>query len=184
MKKINTIADIPEGHSLEFLLKKKIRDLHVNQNAGESLEDFTVDSYGFKILLSEGKEEVDFEGLMYKDTYDNYVNEFYVNEDGEGIDYYYKQEEISMREVEFNDQKVFIVEDRVDTVDEGLYKYELRHSDEDWGLVATIEDNVVVNFYGTLICEEPIEFEEYYVLDEEERNLLSYQGEFVKKEVV
>lgn len=43
------------------------------------------------------------------------------------------------------------------TIPDGLYKYEVRHCDEDWGEPAEISEGVWVNFYGTLISKKPIE---------------------------
>jgi hypothetical protein len=54
-----------------------------------------------------------------------------------------------------------------DTVPEGYYVYDLRHDDEDWGEVATIEKRVVVNHYGTVITPFEIELppEGYLVME-------------------
>lgn len=40
---------------------------------------------------------------------------------------------------------------------EGKYLYDIRHADSDWGEPATIEDSVVVNWFGTLILDKPLE---------------------------
>ena len=41
---------------------------------------------------------------------------------------------------------------------EGKYLYDIRHADEDWCDPATLEKSVMVNWFGTLIVDEPIEF--------------------------
>lgn len=41
---------------------------------------------------------------------------------------------------------------------EGKYMYDIRHSDEDWCEPATLEPSVMVNWFGTIIVDEPIEF--------------------------
>lgn len=46
-----------------------------------------------------------------------------------------------------------------DTIPEGKYMYHTRHSDNgDWCVPVTIEPNVLVNFCGTIITDEKIEF--------------------------
>lgn len=45
-----------------------------------------------------------------------------------------------------------------DTVPDGVYCYEMRHGDE--GDPCTIEQNVVVNYYGAIFVLEPFEFGE------------------------
>lgn len=40
---------------------------------------------------------------------------------------------------------------------EGKYLYDIRHSDNDWCDPATLEKNVVVNWFGTMILDSPIE---------------------------
>lgn len=52
-----------------------------------------------------------------------------------------------------------VSEYRVDhnTDTEGKYLYDIRHTDEDWCDPATVEDNVVVNWFGTIITFSPID---------------------------
>lgn len=49
--------------------------------------------------------------------------------------------------------------ERIDkaTIPTGLYRYDIRHSDSCWASPATIEPGVGVNWYGTILCKEPIE---------------------------
>lgn len=46
---------------------------------------------------------------------------------------------------------------RRDIETEGKYLYDIRHSDNDWCDPATLEKNVVVNWFGTMILDSPIE---------------------------
>lgn len=53
---------------------------------------------------------------------------------------------------------------RVDreTVPENLYVYDLRHTDDDDSLIASIEERVIVNHMGTIISKHPIPLENGY----------------------
>ena len=42
----------------------------------------------------------------------------------------------------------------------GKYIYDIRHDDYDPGVLCTVEQNVLVNFAGSLILNEPLELEE------------------------
>ena len=44
-----------------------------------------------------------------------------------------------------------------DTIPEGYFMYEVRHSDEDWGEPCEIALGILVNFYGTLLTKEPFD---------------------------
>lgn len=61
----------------------------------------------------------------------------------------------------FNDEVTYITNHRIDrtTVPEGFYAYDIRH-DEDWGNPCTIEPNILVNHYGTILTNRPVEFED------------------------
>lgn len=54
--------------------------------------------------------------------------------------------------------------------DPNLYYYDIRHSDEDFGEPAEIKEFVLVNHFGTLITEEPLDLGEegFYILTEED----------------
>lgn len=60
-----------------------------------------------------------------------------------------------------DDRKItcLITEFRVDRSrdTEGKNLYDIRHSDEDWCDPATVKDNVVVNWFGTIITFSPID---------------------------
>ncbi len=43
---------------------------------------------------------------------------------------------------------------------EGKFIYDIRHTDEDWCEPATIEDHVLVNWFGCLIVNQPLSFPE------------------------
>ncbi len=43
------------------------------------------------------------------------------------------------------------------TVPEGVYRYELRHGDEDWGEPIELSRSLMVNFYGTVLTREPFQ---------------------------
>ena len=43
------------------------------------------------------------------------------------------------------------------TVPEGVYRYELRHADEDWGEIVTLSRSIVVNYYGSVLTREPFQ---------------------------
>lgn len=55
-------------------------------------------------------------------------------------------------------------ESRVDKVNdtEGKFFLDIRHTDDDWTEPATVENYVMVNWFGTLILDEP-----YIITDEE-----------------
>mgnify|MGYP006872979055 FL=1 len=36
------------------------------------------------------------------------------------------------------------------------YRYQIRHSDDDWDEPATLEKGVVVNFFGNVLTDEPV----------------------------
>ncbi|MCH5250549.1 MAG: hypothetical protein J1E98_11475 [Lachnospiraceae bacterium] len=52
---------------------------------------------------------------------------------------------------DFNDMRI----DR-DTVPVGKYQYEVADDDECSGDPARVQSGVIVNFFGTLICDEPL----------------------------
>ena len=62
--------------------------------------------------------------------------------------------EVLGRECLFNDLRF-----DENTVPEGYFMYEVRHSDEDWGEPCEIASRILVNFYGTLLTKEPFELE-------------------------
>ena len=63
----------------------------------------------------------------------------------------------------------------VDTLPEGLYAYDLRGSDNDFGIPISVEERVTVNHAGCIITSEPMDFDgkDYIPLDDE----LNFTGE-------
>ena len=51
------------------------------------------------------------------------------------------------------------------SVPQGFYLYEIRHSDEDWGIPCQLARNIAVNFYGTIITNTPIQLPPDGLLD-------------------
>lgn len=43
-----------------------------------------------------------------------------------------------------------------DSVPKRKYFYEVRHDDEDWSCPCQVAKGILVNFYGTLITDEPM----------------------------
>lgn len=60
---------------------------------------------------------------------------------------------------EFDDMRI----DR-STVPEGKYLYEVAGDDDSGGEPARVKSGIMVNFFGTLICDEPLPTEEDGVL--------------------
>lgn len=62
-------------------------------------------------------------------------------------------------EVTIFDRPALFTECRVDraTVSEGVYRYELRHGDEDWGEPVELARNIFANYYGTVLTREPFQ---------------------------
>lgn len=63
---------------------------------------------------------------------------------------------------------------RVREQKEGLYYYGIRHCDQDFGEPITVEKNVLVNHFGTLITKQELDFKgyDYIELTEEEQDLI------------
>lgn len=59
----------------------------------------------------------------------------------------------------FLGKPALLAEGRLDnaTIPEGLHSYELRHTDDDWGIPCQVAKQIIVNFYGTLLTNEPIQ---------------------------
>lgn len=68
--------------------------------------------------------------------------------------------EKKMTEVEVKGRMALFTELRVnkDTIPYGMYCYALRYGDDD-GMPCTIEQNVIVNYFGTVIVSVPFDFE-------------------------
>jgi hypothetical protein len=70
----------------------------------------------------------------------------------------------------------FVLERRIpeEERNKNLNYYEIRHWDDDWGMPATIEDRVIVNFWGTFVTEYKFELgsDRCYFLTTEEQELI------------
>jgi len=71
----------------------------------------------------------------------------------------YDAQKVTYQEVTIFDRPALFTECRIDraTVPEGVYRYELRHGDEDWGEPRELARNLMVNFYGTVLTREPFQ---------------------------
>ena len=68
-------------------------------------------------------------------------------------------QKVTYQEVTIFDRPALFTECRIDraTVPEGVYRYELRHGDEDWGEPRELARGLMVNFYGTVLTREPFQ---------------------------
>lgn len=75
------------------------------------------------------------------------------------------------KKMKFKGQKVEITTDRIDVEDRDpdLYYYEFKHDEEKTYLPYLIQEEVDADFWGTMIAEEPIEFNngDFHTLTEE-----------------
>ena len=64
-------------------------------------------------------------------------------------------------EIEFQGKIVLFTDSRVqrDTVPEGLHRYEIRHTDDDWGEPCQLGYGIVVNHFGTILTNAPIQLD-------------------------
>lgn len=71
----------------------------------------------------------------------------------------YDAEKLTYQEVTILGKPALFTECRIDrtTVPEGVYRYEMRHADEDWGEPATLSRSIVVNYYGSVLTREPFQ---------------------------
>ena len=62
-------------------------------------------------------------------------------------------------EVTVTDIPALFTPERIDraTVPTGMFQYEIRHADEDWGNPCQLAKGVMVNFYGTILTSNPIQ---------------------------
>ena len=62
-------------------------------------------------------------------------------------------------------------------VKEGQYYYGIRHSDDDWGKPITVEKMVLINRYGFIVSQRPLDKiintgNKFYNLNDEERQTI------------
>lgn len=53
----------------------------------------------------------------------------------------------------------------------GYHKYSIRHSDEDWCIPTTVEHRVMVNHFGDILVEDPLDLGEEGYLEIESTTL-------------
>lgn len=72
----------------------------------------------------------------------------------------YNANEVEYEKIEILGKEGLFIDLRIDfdTVPRGLFCYELRHDDDGKGDPVTLENKVFVNFYGTVILKEAIDF--------------------------
>ena len=71
----------------------------------------------------------------------------------------YDAQKVTYQEVTIFDRPALFTECRIDraTVPEGVYRYELRHGDEDWGEPVELARSIFANYYGTVLTHEPFQ---------------------------
>lgn len=71
----------------------------------------------------------------------------------------YNANEQTYQEVTIMGRPALFTELRIDraTVPEDVYRYELRHSDEDWNEPVELSRSIAVNYYGTVLTREPFQ---------------------------
>ena len=71
----------------------------------------------------------------------------------------YDAKQATYQEVTILGKPALFTECRLDrtTVPEGMYRYELRHGDEDWGEPVTLSRSIMVNYYGSVLTREPFQ---------------------------
>lgn len=64
------------------------------------------------------------------------------------------------RQAKLFGNKVLFTDQRIDknSVPEGIYSYDIRHSDSDFSKPVTVESFVLVNWYGTILSKAPMDF--------------------------
>ncbi|WP_455529755.1 LPD28 domain-containing protein [Ruminococcus sp.] len=67
-----------------------------------------------------------------------------------------------------------------DTVPQDLYVYDVRHDDDCTGGICEIKPSVMVNHWGTIICKESIEMDEFWHSKFVDKDDYSYLGDSVK----
>ena len=71
----------------------------------------------------------------------------------------YDAKKVTYQEVTVLGKPALFTECRLDrsTVPEGVYRYEMRHADEDWSEPVTLSRSIVVNYYGSVLTREPFQ---------------------------
>jgi hypothetical protein len=79
------------------------------------------------------------------------------------------------RTIELRGQHVIVLEsERPKERTPDKFYYGIRHEDSDLDMPITLEPSVVVNYWGTIVCDKPIDLgpEGYVALTEGEQDLL------------
>lgn len=68
-------------------------------------------------------------------------------------------ETIKYEKARIFDIPVMFTDYRIDrkSIPNGMFLYELRHTDENWGIPCHLAKGILVNFYGTVIANDPIQ---------------------------
>lgn len=71
----------------------------------------------------------------------------------------YHAEDLNYQEIKLFGKPALFTECRIDrtTIPDDVYRYEIRHGDEDWGEAVSLARRIVVNYYGTVLTREPIQ---------------------------
>ena len=71
----------------------------------------------------------------------------------------YDVKKLTYQEVTILGKPALFTECRLDrsTVPEGVYRYEIRHADENWGEPIELSRSIVINYYGTVLTREPFQ---------------------------
>lgn len=74
----------------------------------------------------------------------------------------YDVKDVSWEVIELLDELCLFVDERINraSVPKGLYLYEVRHADEDWGEPVEIAEGILVNFFGTILSKKELPLEE------------------------
>ncbi len=143
-------ADEDFGHNLGRVKYKG--DTILEEYIPETMKE----AYEFALKVH-GYEDMETVGLSLNSTETNYIPIW--------------RDELSV--VQFQDKMFLFSESRktADEIPKGFYCYECRTSD-DQSFLATLEPNVKVNYGGTLITDEPIDFGEKSYIDLKEEPIL------------
>lgn len=89
-----------------------------------------------------------------------------------------------MKKIIFRNKECFICDERVKNQNRNnnYNYYELRHGDEDFSLPETIENKVIVNFWGTLATKEEIKLDNEWSKDRFESELTKQEKYFLASE--
>lgn len=121
----------------------------------------TVDHYNEKLGVTKAQEAAMKAGSMFGWEVPA-ANPKSYNENGHPLPVkgnYYDAMSQSYDSMEIFEQPVMFFCGRIDrsTVPDGMYMYEIRHSDEDWGVPIQLGKSIMVNHYGTIISSRPID---------------------------